>query len=82
MGATADLSAFAAAVDVRTLPAAVVERIAALSRQALATPELSRAYLDLGATPWWTTPAALAAFRDAEQAKLAPVIRASGARVD
>ena len=26
MGATADLSAFAAAVDVRTLPAAVVER--------------------------------------------------------
>ena len=77
-----DITAWAGACGPAGIPAAVVERIAALSRQALATPELSRAYLDLGATPWWTTPAALAAFRDAEQAKLAPVIRASGARVD
>ncbi len=77
-----DITAWAGACGPAGIPAAVVDRIADLSRQALATPELTRAFLDLGTTPWWTTPAALAAFRDAEQAKLAPVIRASGARVD
>ncbi len=77
-----EITAWAGACGPAGIPDEVVQRIAAISRQALATPELTRAYLDLGASPWWTTPAALAAHRAAEQAKLAPVIRASGARVD
>ncbi len=77
-----EITAWAGACGPAGIPAAVVDRIASISQRALATAELSAAYLDLGATPWWTTPAALTAFRDAEQQKLAPIIRASGARVD
>jgi tripartite-type tricarboxylate transporter receptor subunit TctC len=77
-----EITAWAGACGPAGIAPAVVERIASISQRALATPELSAAYLDLGATPWWTTPAALTSFRDAEQQKLAPIIRASGARVD
>lgn len=64
------------------LPQPVVERLSAFSRRALENSDLVRGYQDLGATPWWTTPEQLAAFRANEEARLAPVIRASGARVE
>lgn len=64
------------------LPPAVVERLSALSRQALASEDLKRQYLDQGSTPWWTTPAQITEFRATEQARLAPIIRASGARAE
>lgn len=64
------------------LPQAIVERLSAFSRRALENSDLVRGYQDLGATPWWTTPGQLAAFRAQEEARLAPVIRASGARVE
>ncbi len=56
--------------------------LSALTRRALESPDLVRAYEDLGATPWWTTPEEIAAFRAGEEARLAPLVRASGARVD
>ena len=77
-----EITAWAGACGPAGIVPEVVARISAFSQQALATAELAKAYLDLGAAPWWTTPAELAAHRDREQAKLAPVIRASGARVD
>jgi tripartite-type tricarboxylate transporter receptor subunit TctC len=61
---------------------AVVERIAALSRRALEDPELVARFRENGATPWWTSPAGLAEFRAENEAAFAPLIRASGARVD
>jgi tripartite-type tricarboxylate transporter receptor subunit TctC len=61
---------------------AVVERVAALSKRALEDPELGAHFRENGATPWWTTPAAFAEFRAADEAAFAPLIRASGARVD
>ncbi len=61
---------------------AAVERIAALSKRALEDPELAARFRENGATPWWTTPAAFAEFRAADEAAFAPLIRASGARVD
>ncbi|MBC4018901.1 Bug family tripartite tricarboxylate transporter substrate binding protein [Siccirubricoccus deserti] len=64
------------------LPQPVVERLSAFSKRALENPDLIRGYRELGATPWWTTPDALVAFRAQEEARLAPVIRASGARVE
>ncbi|WP_198372764.1 Bug family tripartite tricarboxylate transporter substrate binding protein [Roseomonas rosulenta] len=64
------------------IPRDVVARISALARRALETEDLKRAYLDQGATAWPTTPEQIADFRAAEEARLAPIIRASGARVD
>lgn len=61
---------------------ALVRRIAALSRQALESPEVTARYLENGAAPWWVGPEELAAFRAADAARFAPLIRASGARVE
>ena len=60
----------------------MVERHSALAKRALESPDLVRSFQDLGATPWWTMPEELVAFRAREEARLAPLIRASGARVD
>jgi tripartite-type tricarboxylate transporter receptor subunit TctC len=64
------------------VPPAAVSRMSALSKQALESPQVVRAYRDQGAEPWWTTPEEIAAHRAMQQARLAPLIRASGARVD
>ena len=64
------------------LPPAMVARMNALTRRALASEGLIRAYRDLGAEPWWTTPEDIMTYRAAQEARLAPLIRASGARVD
>ena len=64
------------------IPAPVVARISAFARQALERDALKRAYLDNAAIAWWTTPEDLLAYRAREEARLAPLIRASGARVD
>jgi tripartite-type tricarboxylate transporter receptor subunit TctC len=64
------------------LPPVIVQRLSTFSKQALENPDLVRGYQELGATPWWTTPDGLMAFRAKEEARLAPVIRASGARVE
>ena len=61
---------------------AVVERISAFSKRALEDPELLARFRENGAAAWWTTPAGLAEFRAADEAAFAPLIRASGARVD
>ncbi|SDB62879.1 Bug family tripartite tricarboxylate transporter substrate binding protein [Belnapia rosea] len=64
------------------LPPAVVGRMSALTKQALETPALIRAYQDLGASPWWTGIEEIATYRTAQKERLAPLIRASGAKVD
>ncbi len=65
-----------------SLPPAVVQRMSALTKQALESPGLIRAYQDLGASPWWTGIEEIASYRTAQKERLAPLIRASGARVD
>jgi tripartite-type tricarboxylate transporter receptor subunit TctC len=64
------------------LPKDVAERMSHFSRQALEHPDLVRSFREQGATAWFTSMAEISAFRAAQQAKLAPVIRASGAKVD
>ena len=64
------------------LPAAMVARLSALTKQALESPALIQAYNNLGASPWWTTPAEITRHRELEEARLAPLVRASGARVE
>jgi tripartite-type tricarboxylate transporter receptor subunit TctC len=64
------------------LPADVVARLSELSKKALENEDLKAKYADLGSTAWWQSPAETLAYRDSEEARLAPIIRASGARVD
>jgi len=64
------------------LPPAMVQRMAALSRQALEAEDVKRKYAENGATTWPLGPEELAAFRRRNEAAFAPLIRASGARVD
>ena len=61
------------------LPPAMVARMNALSKQALESEDLKRQYLGLGATPFWTTPQEIDAYRAKEYARLRPIIIASGA---
>ncbi|WP_135469911.1 Bug family tripartite tricarboxylate transporter substrate binding protein [Crenalkalicoccus roseus] len=64
------------------LPPAMVRRMSGFLRQALESEDLRKAFLEQGATPWWTTPEEIVAFRRAEEARLRPIILASGARRD
>jgi tripartite-type tricarboxylate transporter receptor subunit TctC len=62
------------------MPAPIVARISEATREAMASPALIARYRDLGIEPWWTPGDGLPAFRAAEETRLAPIIRASGAR--
>jgi tripartite-type tricarboxylate transporter receptor subunit TctC len=64
------------------LPRPMVERLARFTRQALESADLVQAYFNQGATAWYTTEAEINRYRDQQRARLAPLIRASGARVD
>lgn len=60
----------------------LVARINALTRQVLESGETMRTLAELGSAAWWTTSQDATAFRAAQAAMLAPIIRASGARVE
>lgn len=64
------------------VPAPVAQRISELGKQAVESEEVRRRFDENGATPWWTTPQQLADFRREDEARFAPLIRASGAQVD
>ncbi|MBR0671579.1 Bug family tripartite tricarboxylate transporter substrate binding protein [Neoroseomonas soli] len=64
------------------IPPAIVARIAELGRQAMESPDVRRRFEENGAAVWWTTPEGLADFRRDNEARFAPLIRASGARVE
>ncbi len=63
------------------LPAAMVERASELCKKALQSEALKTAFLGQGATEIWRTPAETADYRRAQEKALAPVIKASGAKV-
>ena len=60
----------------------MVEKLAALSQKALESRKVLEAFDKQGATAFWMSPADTAAFRAADERKLAPVIKASGAKVE
>ncbi|HWT10555.1 MAG TPA: tripartite tricarboxylate transporter substrate binding protein [Roseomonas sp.] len=64
------------------LPTAMVARMADLGRQAVESAEVRRRYEEGGATTWWVGPEELADFRRQNEARFAPLIRASGAVVE
>ena len=77
-----EITSWGSVVAPAGLPGWMVERIGALTRQALATPALQGRFEENGATPWPVGPAELVAFRAANEAAFAPIIRAAGAQVD
>jgi tripartite-type tricarboxylate transporter receptor subunit TctC len=64
------------------LPPAMVEKCADLTRQALDSAPVKAAFEQQGAVATWMNPADTAAFRVEDEKRLAPVIKASGAKVD
>lgn len=64
------------------IPPVLVERIFQFSKRALARPDLVQRFQEAGNTPWPAAPAELAAYRAEQEALLAPLIRASGVRVE
>ncbi len=73
-----ELSSWACLVGPANMPDDLVAQINALTVAALADPWLQKRYSDLGATVWPTTPQQLAAYRDSEEARLLPIMRAAG----
>ena len=64
------------------LPPAMVVKCSALTKKALESDAVKKAFDKQGAVPYWLSPADTAALRVADEKKLAPVIKASGARVE
>ncbi|MCX7365974.1 MAG: tripartite tricarboxylate transporter substrate binding protein [Alphaproteobacteria bacterium] len=64
------------------LPPAMVEKLSALTRKALESEDVKKAYINNAATPVWLSPADAAKYRRDDEQRLAPVIKASGAKVD
>jgi tripartite-type tricarboxylate transporter receptor subunit TctC len=63
-------------------PPAIVRRLNAEFAKVVADPDIKAVYEKLGADPLTTTPEAFAAMLQNEIAKLAPIVRASGAKVE
>jgi tripartite-type tricarboxylate transporter receptor subunit TctC len=64
------------------LPPAMVEKCSALARQALDSAPVKKVFKQQGATSIWMTPNETAAMRARDEQRLAPLIKASGAKVD
>jgi len=64
------------------LPPAMVEKLSALTKKALETAAVKEAFDKQGATSIWMTRADSEAYRAENEKRLAPVIKASGAKVE
>ncbi len=64
------------------LPEPMVEKLSALTKKALEGEAVKKAFDQQGAARIWMTPADTAAYRAADEKRLAPVIKQSGAKVD
>ena len=77
-----DINSWTTLTGPAKLPPEIAQRLSELSKKALESDDLKAKFIDLAATAIWRSPAATLAYRDSEEARLAPIIRASGARVD
>lgn len=77
-----DINSWTTLTGPAKLPPDIVVRLSALSKQALESEDLKARFLEQAATAIWRTPADTMAYRASEEARLAPIIKASGARVD
>jgi tripartite-type tricarboxylate transporter receptor subunit TctC len=73
-----EITSWTAMVGPSNMKTDLVAQLNALTAKALADPALKARYSELGATPWPTSPAEIKAFRDSEELRLLPIMRAAG----
>jgi tripartite-type tricarboxylate transporter receptor subunit TctC len=73
-----EMTSWTALIGPPNMKADLVAQVNALTVKALADPALKARYAELGATPWPTSPAEVRAFRDAEELRLLPIMKAAG----
>src|SRR3954470_10646109 len=73
-----EITSWTAMIGPSNMPADLVAQINALLARALTDPALKARYADLGATPWATSPAEIKSFRDSEEVRLVPIMKAAG----
>jgi tripartite-type tricarboxylate transporter receptor subunit TctC len=73
-----ELTSWTALIGPANMPPDLVAQINALSGKALRDPWVIQRYADLGATTWPTTPQEISAYRDSEEARLLPIMKAAG----
>ena len=73
-----EMTSWTAMIGPPNMKADLVGQINALTIKALADPALQARYTELGAKPWPTSPAEITAFRDSEETRLLPIMKAAG----
>jgi tripartite-type tricarboxylate transporter receptor subunit TctC len=76
------ITGWAALFAAKNVPAAEVERVSSLLRQALAQPSTKEKFASFGVTPEVATPAQLGAFMQAETNRWADVVKSRGVRLE
>ena len=73
-----EITSWTAMIAPANVKADVVAQINALLIKALADPALKARYADLGASAWPTSPTEVKAFRESEETRLLPIMKAAG----
>ena len=73
-----EITSWTAMIGPANMKAGLVAQVNALTVKALVDPWLKARYGELGATPMPTTPAEIKAFRDSEEVRLLPIMKAAG----
>src|SRR5882672_2949866 len=73
-----EITSWTAMIGPPNIKADLVAQVNALTARALADPALKTRYSELGASPWPTSPTEVKAFRDSEEVRLLPIMKAAG----
>lgn len=73
-----EMTSWTAMIGAANMKPDLVAQVNALTTRALADPVLGARYADLGAKPWPLSSAEITAFRNSEEARLLPIMRAAG----
>src|SRR3954463_8367451 len=72
------MTSWTAMIGAANMKPDLTAQVNALTIKALGEKSLQERYADLGATPWPATSAEIRAFRDSEEARLLPIMKAAG----
>jgi tripartite-type tricarboxylate transporter receptor subunit TctC len=72
------MTSWTAMIGAANMKPDLVAQVNALTIKALANPGLQERYADLGATPWPASSSEIKKFRDSEEARLLPIMKAAG----
>ena len=72
------MTSWTAMIGAANMKPDLTAQVNALTIKALAEKSLQERYADLGATPWPASSAEIKAFRDSEEARLLPIMKAAG----